>query len=433
MKKNKLKRSHLAKDLANAELGTQVRIAGWIEDIRSLGSLVFMTVRDVSDVAQVVFRKNNESVEVAQSASRQSVVVVNGVIKESRAKQFKVEVEADSLHILSEAIHPLPIDPTGRVESSIDTRIDSRPLDLRNHKVSAIFKVRHTALQSMRSYFVEEGFMEVNTAKIIGQAVEGGANLFGLDYFGKKAFLSQSPQLYKEQLTLSLDRVFEIADYFRAEKSHTSRHISEFTSVDIEAAFMDEKDVMAVAEGMVVNVIREVVTNHSVELNLLGQKLKVPDTPFPRISYQQAIEDLREEGLKVESGEDLTDHALKRLGNARKGYYFITEWPTILKPFYIEVNREKPEISTGFDLQFGETELASGGMRISNRNDLESRLKQANLKIEAFSSHLDAFNWGMPPHSGWGFGLDRFIMAITGVKNVREVVLYPRDTDRLTP
>ena len=433
LKGTDIRRTHLAKDLDSVTSGELVRITGWVEDIRPLGALAFMTVRDISGRAQAIFRKENAYFESAQSTPRQSVVVIDGTIRESKSRDFKIEIEANKLQVLSEAVHPLPIDPTGRVTSSIDSRIDSRALDLRNPKVAAIFKIRHTILQSIRDSFIKEGFLEISTAKVIGQAVEGGANLFGLNYFGKKAYLSQSPQLYKEQLTLSLDRVFEIASYFRSEKSHTSRHISEFTSVDIEAAFMDEYDVMRVAEKMIGEAHRETRKHRKEELEILGQSLEEVSTPFPLITYSQALDELRDDGLDLKFGDDLTDSALKRLGANREGYYFIVEWPTRLKPFYIDVQEGRPELSKGFDLQHGEIELASGGMRVSKRTDLEKRLKESNLNVAEFSPHLEVFDWGMPPHSGWGFGLDRFIMVLTGAKNIREVVLYPRDTVRLTP
>ncbi|MEM2635224.1 MAG: amino acid--tRNA ligase-related protein, partial [Nitrososphaerales archaeon] len=239
----KVRRTHYSSQLSKSLLGSKVSVIGWIEDIRALGGIIFLTIRDVMGKAQIVFTKEKtplELFEVVKKIPRQSVIMVEGKVKESKAKDFEVEVEGEKLEILAEAIHPLPIDPTGRVKASIDTRLDARALDLRNPSVAAIFKIRHHALQSIRKTFIERGFIEVNTSRIIGQAAEGGANLFSLDYFGKIAYLAQSPQLYKEQLTLSLERVFEISNFFRAEKSHTRKHLNEFISVDMEAAYFDE-------------------------------------------------------------------------------------------------------------------------------------------------------------------------------------------------
>jgi len=423
-------------ELDEGFIGKKVSIAGWVEDVRPLGSLIFLTIRDVSGIIQVVFNKGNISQDIfltAKSVTRQSAVIIHGTVKESKAKGAKVEIQADNMQVLSKAQHPLPIDPTGRVGSSLDLRLDSRALDLRNPSTSAIFKIRHVALQSIRKTLLDKKFIEVNTPKIIGQAAEGGANLFSLDYFGKKAFLAQSPQLYKEQLTLSLDRVFEISAYFRAEKSHTRRHLNEFVSVDIEAAFSYKEDVMNILEELVVKVIDDVLKECKNELKILNRDLKVPKVPFDRITYSQAVEELKELGLKIKFGDDLDTKALKSLSKKHKEFYFIVEWPTSLKPFYIETKKDNEEISESFDLMYGYLELASGGTRVSDRSKLEKRLLDNGLDPKDFSEHLKVFTWGMPVHAGWGLGLDRFVMFLTGMKNIRDVVLYPRDRFRLTP
>jgi aspartyl-tRNA synthetase len=356
---------------------------------------------------------------------------VQGLLKESKAKNVSVEVQIQQFRVLSEAVHPLPLDPTGRIDTNPDKRLDARALDLRNPENLAIFRIRHVALQSIRKALIEDGFVEVNTSKIIGQAAEGGATLFSMDYFGRKGYLAQSPQLYKEQLTMALDRVFEIASFFRAEKSHTRRHLNEFVSVDIEAAFADEKDVMDVLEEMVKKTIGDVKQSCSNELQLLNHDLRAPEL-IERISYSQAIAELKKEGVDVKFGEDLSDQTLGVLGKKHSSFYFLDKWPASLKPFYI-AREEGTDFSRSFDFQYGALELASGGMRVSDRKELEERLKSAGLSLESFSSHLQVFDWGMPPHSGWGFGFDRFMMVLTGKSNIREVVLYPRDQFRLTP
>ncbi|MEM3733853.1 MAG: aspartate--tRNA(Asn) ligase [Nitrososphaerales archaeon] len=424
-------RTHVASQLTEDLVGQNVRVAGWIEDIRPLGSIAFITVRDVSGVAQLLLRRElGKLYDEALQTPRQSVISASGVVQKSRAKAVKVEVEVREFKVLSYATHPLPIDPTGRTPSALDLRISSRALDLRNPTVAAIFKIRHTVLQSIRRTLINEGFIEVNTPKIIGQAAEGGATLFTLDYFGRQAYLAQSPQLYKEQLTLALEKVFEISVFFRAEKSNTRRHLSEFISVDIEAAYYDMEDVMGVCERMVANCIDSVLEYNKDELNTLKHTIEKPTLPFPRITYRDAVRELQKVVFKIEEGEDLTDSALKALGELHKGFYFITEWPPQLKPFYIDT---EADISKSFDLQFGALELASGGRRISNRRKLEDRMIELGLDPSSFSEHLKVFDWGMPPHSGWGFGLDRFMMILTGKENIREVVLYPRDTVTLTP
>jgi len=425
------KKTHYIGNLEPSMEGKRVVIGGWVEDMRELGKLAFLTVRDVTGVAQIVLF-GDDALKQIKELTRQSVIKVTGTIQKSKAKDFDFEIKSDKLDILTIAVQPLPIDPIGRLESNIDNRLNARALDLRNQKTAAIFKLRHHALQSIRKTLIEKGFIEVNTPKIIGSASEGGANLFSFKYFEKQAYLAQSPQLYKEQLTMGLERVFEIASYYRAEKSHTVRHLTEFTSVDIEAAFMDYSDVMDVLESVVANVF-EYTANCTSEKKALGIEIKKPSTPFERITYKKAIEELARDGIKLEMGDDLQDAHLRKLGERHTGFYFIIDWPMKLKPFYIHEKDDDPTLSHSFDLQHGYLELSSGGTRLHDPAKLKSRLKEQGLDPNQFVDHLRAFDWGMPPHSGWGLGLDRLMSVLTKIDNVREVVLYPRDPERLSP
>jgi len=422
-------RTHYASQLGENTIDQQVKVAGWVEDIRDIGKLVFVTVRDVTGAMQLVVTGN--AAQSAKETPRQSAVVASGTVQKGKAKDFAVEIKVSEYNVLTPAVNPLPIDPTGRVESSLDKRLDCRPLDLRNPKVSAIFKLRSAGLHAVRAALREQGFIEVNTPKIIGSASEGGANLFGFDYFKKKGFLAQSPQLYKEQLTLGLDRVFEIGPYFRAENSHTVRHLSEFISVDIEAAFVDYTDVMYVLETVIRAVALE-FEKHKEYAQAPVSQLSIPDK-ISKLTYEQCLEQLAAEGENIKFGDDLSDSSLRKLGEIHKGFYFITDWPTDLKPFYIHEKLDNPKVSESFDLQFGYLELASGGRRQHDPTKLKARLQSQGLNPSGFSEHLKAFDWGMPPHSGWGLGFDRLMMVMTGAQNVRDVVLYPRDSNRLTP
>ena len=426
-----IKRTHYARQLDDTLVGKQVRVGGWIEDVRDIGKLAFVTIRDVTGACQAIV--TGDSMQAAVQAPRQSAVVVAGTVQRSKARDFPVEVKVSELTILTRAVHPLPIDPTGRVESAIDKRLDARALDLRTPKVAAIFRLRSAGLEVIRDTLRAEGFMEVNTPKVIGSASEGGANLFGFDYFGKrKAYLAQSPQLYKEQLTLGLDRVFEIGPYFRAENSHTVRHLTEFTSVDIEAAFLDYEDVMDIVERVVKNVATEFQEKHRADLQLAGGK-DISISKMDRLTYEQCLDELAKEGEKLQFGDDLSDAALRKLGEIHRGFYFIMDWPLKLKPFYIHEKEDNPKLSKSFDLQYGYLELVSGGRRLHDPAKLRKRLAEQGLNPASFEEHLKAFDWGMPPHSGWGLGYDRLMMVLTGSQNVRDVVLYPRDTYRLTP
>lgn len=420
-----------ASSIDKNNIGQNLTFVGWIEDFRDMGKIGFISVRDMTGSFQGVVTGNLLS--DLREIPRQSVIMINGIIQDTRAENFQVEVKVEKITVLSKAASPLPIDPTGRVSSSLDKRLDSRALDLRNFRISNIFRTRSNALHLIRKYLFSKMFVEVNTPKIIGSATEGGADLFGFEYFSKKAFLAQSPQLYKEQLTLGLERVFEISSYFRAEPSHTVRHLSEFVSVDLEAAFLGYTDVMDIIEDLVISTIRDLITNYNNEMKYFGDSKDIVVNKIPRITYEKCLEDLKGLGETIEFGEDLSDPALRKLGEIYPSFYFIVDWPTKLKPFYIHEHEEKPELSKSFDLQYGYLEIVSGGTREHDSVKLKNKLLEKGLNPNSFSDHLQAFEWGMPPHSGCGLGFDRFMMILTKSANIREVVLYPRDTERLSP
>lgn len=424
-------KTHDISELNEQWVGKEVVLGGWIEDLRKLGKMTFITLRDVSGISQIIVK--GELHENLEELNRQSVLCVKGIVQETQAHDFDFEIKAEEIEVLAKAIHPLPIDPLGRLESNIDTRLNHRALDMRNQKTASIFKLRHSVLEILRKTLSQKKFIEITTPKIIGSASEGGANLFSLDYFGQTAYLAQSPQLYKEQMTLGLERVYEIANFYRAEKSHTGRHLSEFTSIDIEAAFMDYNDVMDILEALVMEVYKYTAENCKKEQEVIGHKIEVPSSPFERITYSQVIDELKQAGEKVEFGDDLLDSHLRIIGKQHPGFYFLMDWPMKLKPFYIREKDEDSTLSRSFDLQYGYLELSSGGTRLHNTDILKAKLKEQGLDPAQFADHLQTFDWGMPPHSGWGMGLDRLMTTLIGIDNVREVVLYPRDPDRLKP
>jgi aspartyl-tRNA synthetase, archaeal type len=412
-------------------IGQNLTLVGWLEDFRDMGKIGFISARDMTGNFQGVL--SGGLLAALREVPRQSVIMVKGTVQETRAQNFQVEVKVEKVEVMSRAINPLPIDPTGRVKSSMDKRLDSRALDLRNSKISNIFRIRSYVLNLVRNFLYSRMFVEVNTPKIIGSATEGGADLFGFEYFSKKAYLAQSPQLYKEQLTLGLERVFEISPYFRAEPSHTVRHLSEFVSVDLEAAFLDYGSIMDIVQDLVISTINDLFVHHNKEMTHFENKQEIMVDRIPRITYQKCLEDLRSLGEKIEFGIDLSDPALKKLGEIYPRFYFIIDWPSKLKPFYILEHEKKPELSKSFDLQYGYLEIVSGGTREHNSERLRNKLLEKGLDPNSFLDHLQTFEWGMPPHSGCGIGFDRFMMILTNSTNIREVVLYPRDTERLSP
>jgi nondiscriminating aspartyl-tRNA synthetase len=432
-----LRRTHFSAQITPKLAGKEVIVMGRVVDMRDLGGIKFFILSDITGTIQITTPKAKTGKKLLakiDELTKESSVAVKGKVVAARQAPKGVEVLPLEIRILNLASTPLPLDPRGRVKANLDTRLDARGLDLRRSESIAIFKIRHQAVQAIREYLISQDFIEVHTPKIVATATESGAALFPVSYFEKEAFLSQSPQLYKEVLTGCFERVFEIGPIFRAEEHDTPRHLNEATSIDIEAAYAAADDVMEILEELIVCVFDQVKQKCVDELKVLGHKLKVPKKPFPRITYDEAIKKLEHAGVKVPWGEDLSTPAEKKLGEIIGGAYFIVDWPIAIKPFYIHPKKGDPKLSEAFDLMFGELELASGGTRIHQADMLVGQLKEKGLNPQNFESHLVNFKYGaVPPHAGWGLGLDRLTMVLTGAENIRECVLFPRDRQRLTP
>jgi nondiscriminating aspartyl-tRNA synthetase len=429
-------RTHYTSTVAPELDGGEVTLFGWVQEIRDLGGIRFIIMQDREGTIQITIPKKRILPEVLAKSDllqKRFCLAVKGMVKKTTMTPRGVEVIPSAIKILSAATEQLPIDITGKTPALIEARLDARALDLSLEKSLAAFKIQHVALEAIRSYLFEKGFLEVHTPRIIGSATEGGAELFSVDYFGQKAYLAQSPQLYKEELTMSFEKVFEVGPFFRAEESHTRRHLSEFTSVDIEAAFANAQDVMALLEQVIHHACSTVREKCKAELSVLKYKFEVPEVPFKRLTYDQVLGDLKAQGVTIPWGEDIPTEAFRELGKLYPFFYFITDWPTHVKAFYIKPREDKPEVCEGFDLMWRYIELVSGGTRISSKEQLMARMTEKGLNPESFKYHLQAFDYGMPPHAGWAIGLERLTMIMTGKKNIREVTLYPRDRVRLTP
>jgi len=430
------RRTHYSMEIKPEMNGEEVILMGWVKEIRDLGGICFIVLKDREGTIQITIPKKKVDSNLLEKVSllkRQYCIGVRGMVRSLETAPRGVEVIPKEIKILGIAAHPLPIDVEGKIPAEIDVRLDVRPLDLRREENQAIFRIQHVVVKTIRDTLSRMGFMEVFTPRIIIAAAEGGASLFPVKYFEKEAYLAQSPQLYKEELTLSFEKVFEIGTFFRAEKSHTRRHLSEFISVDIEQAFATAEDVMNILEILIKRVFETVKSECKKELKVLNRKIEIPKVPFERISYDEALDELTEKNIEIEWGEDIPTPALRVLGRIHKSFYFIVDWPTKCKPFYIKPKDDKPEVSESFDLMYSWVELASGGTRVHDKELLIKRLKEQGLNIESFKYHLKVFDFGLPPHAGWGLGLSRLMMVITGKTNIRDVVLFPRDRFRLTP
>lgn len=413
--------------------GAQVTVAGWVHEIRDLGGLVFIILRDREGFLQITLPKKVVDAEMfkkAKKISRESVIKIDGIVKKEEKAPNGFEIIPRTLEILNESQTPLPLEVTEKVPADLDTRLDNRFMDLRRPKVLAIFKIKSQVVRSIRDFLYKEGFIEVQTPKIVSTATEGGTELFPISYFEREAFLNQSPQLYKQILmSAGFERVFEIGPIFRAEEHNTTRHLNEATSVDIEMSFTDHEGVMQLLENLVVKVYEDVATICERELKVLEHKIEVPEIPFERVTYTEAIELL---GNTIPWGEDLDLQALKTLASKIEGLYFIVDWPTKIKPFYV-MAYEDEKISKSFDLMHGYIELASGAQREHKFEKLSENIKAKGLSFDSFEFYLRAFKFGIPPHAGWGLGLERLVMAILGLNNIREAMLFPRDRTRVTP
>jgi aspartyl-tRNA synthetase len=429
------RRTHYSVDVRPEMNGQEVILFGWVLEIRDLGGIRFVILQDREGTIQVTILHKNASDEVQSKSNvlqKRYSIGVKGTVKETKMTPRGVEVLPKEIRIFNTA-GPLPIDISGKTPARLEACLDARSLDLCQEGNIAAFRIQHAAAEAIRSFLFEKGFLEVHTPRIIGSATEGGTALFSLDYYDRKAFLAQSPQLYKEELVMSLEKVFEIGPFFRAEMSHTRRHLSEFVSIDIEEAFATDEDVIRILEELMQNVCRVVGEKCQGELTTLRHSLKVPDIPFERLTYTEVLKELAHEGVQIPWGEDIPTPAFRTIGKMHPHFYFIVDWPTQSKAFYIKPRDDNPEICEGFDLMWRWVELVSGGTRIASKELLIKRMKENGLNPESFKHHLQAFDYGMPPHAGWAIGLERLTMMLTGKKNIREVTLYPRDKFRLTP
>jgi aspartyl-tRNA synthetase len=431
----------LGSAIGEGDFGKEAAVAGWVEDVRNLGGIAFLILRQRDGTLQLAFRKKEDEAlfRRATAIPRESVIAARGVVKPNPQARNGWEIFPEAIDVLSEAATPLPLGVVDKVGAEFDTRLDNRVLDLRKPEVRAIFRVRDAFLRGVRRHLREEGFLEVHTPKLAGAGAEGGATLFETDYFGRRAFLSQSPQLYKQMLMATgLDRVYEIAPAFRAEPSDTVRHLTEFVSFDGEMAFVaDQEEVLRTLETAIGAGVEAVLERAADVFEDREVRLTPPDLPLPRLTYREVVDLLAREGKELPEEADLDTEAEKVLGRlmAERGHewYFVVEYPTAIKPFYVMAKDDSPAVCHSFDLEYRGDEMASGGQREHRYDRLVARLKAQGLDPEAFAFYLNAFRYGMPPHGGWGAGVDRLVQKMLSLPNVREAVLFPRDRQRLVP
>jgi aspartyl-tRNA synthetase len=429
-----MERSYI-KDVFEKGKEEKVLIKGWVHDTRDLGKVRFMLVRDVSGVIQCVATKK-DAVFKDLNPSRESVVVVSGKSVKSKQAPGGMEIVPEKVELLAEAEQPIPIDVSDFSKTELPKRLDWRFLDTRRKDVSAIFKIRASIYKHAVDFFYKEGFTIINTPKLTTIGLESGAESFVVDYFGKKVVLAQSPQFYKQMFTIGgFERVMEIGPVYRAEKSHTIRHLTEFIGIDFEMGFInDENDIMDVVESMFKYIIAHVREDRKAELELLKVDLKVPKK-IPRIPMPELKKMLAKQGKKMKEDDDLDAEAEKMIGEyALKEYgeefIFVTEYPAKVRPFY-HMRPDNKKLTRSFDLLWRGVEVATGAQREHRLDILQKQAKEKGVKIPKI--YEDIFRYGAMPHGGVGLGLDRITQRMLNLDNTREAVLLPRDTERTTP
>jgi nondiscriminating aspartyl-tRNA synthetase len=423
-------------------IGQSVRLRGWVHALRDQKRVQFIVLRDETGLAQAVLAKEDPPNELNERVSaltvESAVTIVGTVAADERVNLGGLELKLEELEVDSLAEPEVPI----AADSALDKRIDWRYLDLRRPDRKLIFEVQTTAEQAMREFWRKERFIEIHTPKLMGSASESGAELFKAEYFDRTAYLAQSPQFYKQMaMAAGFGKVFEVGPVFRANPSFTSRHDTEFTSVDVEISWIDShEDVMSFEERWLAHVLAVVKEEHGEQIaQTFDTALVVPELPFPRITLDDAKDLLREAEHEVPpAGQDLdppSERALSAIVSERHGheFSFVTDYPTSVRPFYHMRYPDRPTVTKSFDLLWRGIELTTGAQREHRHDKLLAQAEEKNVDVGPIQYYLDFFRFGAPPHGGFGFGLTRLLMQMLGQENVREVTFLYRGPHRLVP
>lgn len=415
-------------------IGERIQIHGSIYKIRKMKGFSFVLLRAKRDVVQCIASKDIEI-----PAEESCVVITADVVEENRSKTG-YELHIESINVLSNPHELSPIVINQKiVDTSIENLLDYRPITLRNERQRAIFKLQEGICRGIREFLYNEHFTEIHTPKIVQSGAEGGANIFSLNYFGKEAYLAQSPQFYKQMMVGVFERVFEIAPVFRAEKHDTSRHLNEYTSVDFEMGYIKSfKEIMEMETAMLKYTLNYLAERYKKEISLLSLTLPMVET-IPAIRFHEAKMKIAEaynrpvsdwEDFEPEEEKLLSEIILKETGSE---FVFVTHYPSVKRPFYAMDSKENSNETESFDLLFRGLEITTGGQRIHNYEEQISKMQQKNMNVQLFESYLMMHKHGMPPHGGIGLGLERFTSKLLGYENVRFTTLFPRDINRLIP
>ncbi|MBR9678043.1 MAG: aspartate--tRNA(Asn) ligase [Nanoarchaeota archaeon] len=429
-------KTHYCKEVKSSMEGKKVLVGGWVHFSRVFGGLVFIKLRDSTGIVQVTASKKKVSkkiFDVLKKLTYESVILVEGVVKKSGQAERGFEIIPTNVEVLSRAATPLLLPISEKTDVLTGTLFQKRELAVRIPSVNKYFKIKAEIARSAREFFQNQSWTELFTPYIVATATEGGSEMFPTLYFDEEAYLAQSAQFYKQAAISAHEKVFGILPSWRAEKSRTTKHLTEFHQIEMECAFADENDVMKLLEKLIVHVVKSVKKNCAEELKFYGRELRVPKTPFKRMTFLQAKKELEKLGVKEKRDDDFSTPAETTLSKKFKDPFFITDYPTKLRGMYYGEN--KKGVSATFDLiaPEGFGELCTGGQRIYDYKELLKRIKSKGYDPKSFEWYLNLFKYGMPPHAGCGVGLERLAKWISGAKDIRDVVMFPRTPDILKP
>lgn len=437
-------KKHITTEELHAQANSRVTLEGWVHTVRNQGKILFIVIRNEHGLFQGVALKKDEDVfATGKGLTDESVIQMSGTVQLQEAAPQGAELLVDSIVVLSSADAQLPIPVTENAENEADlqNRLDWRWIGLRQDSKRLIFEAWTTMEQAARNYWVSNGYIEIHSPKLLGTPSEGSAELFELDYFGKKAYLAQSPQFYKQMAMASgFGKVFEVGPVFRANPSFTSRHDTEFTGYDMELSYIDSHyDVMDEEEHWLEAMISAVKEKHGPEiLEAYGRDIVVPTLPFPRIPLLEAKKLLSEKGVQSEKPDDLSPEEERTLSEIIKERYghefvFVTEYPITARPFYHMRLEEDPTLTKSFDLLWNGIEITTGAQREHRYDQLMKQAEEKGLSYESLEFYFNFFKYGCPPHGGLGLSPSRLLMKLLDVANVREVTYLYRGPKRLTP
>jgi nondiscriminating aspartyl-tRNA synthetase len=437
-----LKRTHYTDQIETAEV-EKVVLAGWVHEVKDLARTRFIWLRDRHGVAQITILKSKATSEIlrsSESLSKEDVIAVEGMPVKERIAKVGSEIFPVKIELVAKTLAPPPLDVSGKLESNLDARLDWRVIDLRRRENLAIFQIQSKLIDGMIEYLNEKDYLQVFTPCLLGGTSEGGAEVFKTDYFGKEAFLRQDPQLHRQLcIAAGFDRIYDLGPNWRAEMSHTPRHLCEHRGMAVEFGFMnDETDMMRVEEELVVAAIRKVTESCSRELELLNVKAEIPKTPFPEVRFPQIYDIVGEYGKRIPVGNDLDKEGETLLceyvrEKHKSDAFFINRFPSAVKPFYVMRVDDDPQWARSVDFVYRGLEQSSGGQREHRYDKIMSQLNDKQMSPETMKWFTEPFKFGVPPHGGFCLGIERFTMSFLRKENIRETTLFPRTPERLVP